>query len=318
VPVQPALHNYFCCPAIIIHSKLCTLYYHMLGLLGLLKILLKLLLIPVHIFIFLTFIMYGVFLIPFYFLNYKWCIKLTTVYSFIIWHLYRASLYLTAQVLVRGSIASIKRDENVLVISNHIGAIDFLMYHEVANMKGMIAHCKYILKRSLGYVPILGPSLRCLCFCFVDRCARKDVESIRKYVDYVHRNGIKHWLMLYPEGTRFTQRKKREADEYCGQKGVPPFTHVLCPRTKGFKVFHEHARHVYKNIVDITVDYRNADGERAVCSLYKFFTVEIDGTFLMDVRVVPMEEVHDCEQFMDECFRRKDRILSEWRGTKRE
>ncbi|ELA46062.1 1-acylglycerol-3-phosphate O-acyltransferase [Vavraia culicis subsp. floridensis] len=278
----------------------------------LLKILIKLLLWPVHIFIFFTFVLYSTLLMPLYFMNYKWCVKLTTVYSFIIWHLYRLPLYLTAQVKIRGDVAGIKDGENVLVISNHIGAIDFLMYHEIANMKGMIPHCKYILKRSLGYIPVLGPSLHYLCFCFVDRCAQKDVQSIKKYVDYVHSNDIKHWLMLYPEGTRFTPRKKKMADEYCQQRGIPPFKNVLCPRTKGFKVFYENARHVYKNIVDITVDYRGASGERTVSKLYKFFTVEVDGTFLVDVRVVPMEDVRDSEEFMIECFRRKDRILSEW------
>ena len=41
-------------------------------------------------------------------------------------------------------------------------------------------------------------------------------------------------LLLFPEGTRFTEEKRKKSNEYAEKKGLQPLKHHLLPRTKGF------------------------------------------------------------------------------------
>jgi len=44
------------------------------------------------------------------------------------------------------------------------------------------------------------------------------------------------WLALFVEGTRFTQTKLLQAQEFAASKGLPTPRNVLIPRTKVTKV----------------------------------------------------------------------------------
>lgn len=272
----------------------------------------KLLILITHLLLMLSFFPVSLLISPLYLLHFPLCVRLTTAYSYAIWQLYRMAMHLTCTMHVTGSMASIAAGECVLAIGNHIGAIDFLVHHELAHRRGMLAHCKYVLKRSLGYVPVLGVGLHFLCFCFVDRQYGRDCHAIGQYVRTTRRYGIRQWLIVYPEGTRYTPRKKTCSDRFCAEKGMRTFEHVLCPRTKGFASLVQHGRDVYTHVLDVTVDYRDVHGRRCVPSLWWFFTFETGGTFLVDVRAVRMSEIADARLFVMDCFRRKDRLLSDW------
>ena len=42
------------------------------------------------------------------------------------------------------------------------------------------------------------------------------------------------WLVLYPEGTRFTERKRASSDKIAKEKGIALYkSELLLPRTKG-------------------------------------------------------------------------------------
>ncbi|KNC70418.1 hypothetical protein SARC_17053, partial [Sphaeroforma arctica JP610] len=40
------------------------------------------------------------------------------------------------------------------------------------------------------------------------------------------------WIVLFPEGTRYTEKKHAESQKFCEEKGLPLFNHLLHPRPK--------------------------------------------------------------------------------------
>jgi hypothetical protein len=42
------------------------------------------------------------------------------------------------------------------------------------------------------------------------------------------------WLLLYPEGTRYTKEKHDQSMEFAKEKGLKTLKHLLLPRPKGF------------------------------------------------------------------------------------
>ena len=42
------------------------------------------------------------------------------------------------------------------------------------------------------------------------------------------------WLLLYPEGTRLSDKKLSEGQAFSRERGLPVLKHQLYPRTKGF------------------------------------------------------------------------------------
>ena len=42
------------------------------------------------------------------------------------------------------------------------------------------------------------------------------------------------WILLFPEGTRFSQEKFAASQKFAAARGLPELQHHLIPRTKGF------------------------------------------------------------------------------------
>ncbi len=136
---------------------------------------------------------------------------------------------------------SIEGDEQilpgpVLVFIRHASIIDTLLpVAFLSNAKGL--RLRYVFKRELLIDPCLDIAGHASPNYFIDRGggARAELAAIRKLAEDLGDEGV----LLYPEGTRFTERKKKIALQRLAETHpelVPlaaSFTHCLPPRPGG-------------------------------------------------------------------------------------
>eukprot|EP00899_Mesostigma_viride_P010658 jgi/Mesvir1/19594/Mv25055-RA.1 len=107
-------------------------------------------------------------------------------------------------------------------------------FFEIARLAGL----RYTLKSSLRKVPIFGGLLKAMGCIFLERSWSEDRDmlsySITRLLGDQRGTGLPLWLVLFPEGTNYTERKCAAAQGFAERRGLPILDHVLIPRTKGF------------------------------------------------------------------------------------
>lgn len=234
-------------------------------------------------------------------------VKIATIFPYTIWTLtsliFNKTNYLQAQGIDK------LEHESYLVVSNHVGSLDFMLINELSKHVNMLPHSKYVIKDSLKFFPVFYQLVYYAGFLLLQRNFEKDKFRIRDYLSLFKVNSIPAWIILYPEGTRLTPKKKENSLEYCRRNGFPCLENVLFPRYKGFKLITTELRNSYiKNIVDVTFWY----SEKVLPPLWKFLFFSPSGYFRCDIRVVKIEEIEDCKEFIIDSFKRKDELIAKW------
>ncbi|KAM0686738.1 hypothetical protein COBT_002033 [Conglomerata obtusa] len=206
----------------------------------------------------------------------------------------------------------IKNKENVILISNHIGAIDFMAINEISKRKGMLKHAKYMIKESIKYVPILG-YIQFLGFVMLKRNYEKDVSEIKTWLNYFKNNNVPVWFVIYPEGTRFTQQKKIQSHDFCEKNNLIKLDNVLYPRSKGFSLAVNELREYVKHIVDVTVYYENKS-RNDVPTLLSFLFTMPKGKVYIKAKVYKIDEIKDSSDFVKNVFYEKDQTIQNWKN----
>lgn len=248
---------------------------------------------------------------PVYMFNKPLCIRLSTFITYAVWSL--TSMVFNLSATMDGE--NIMDDDDYLIISNHLGAIDFMLINEIAGPNGMIGHLKYVVKDSLKVFPVFYQTIVYAGFLVLRRNFESDRTSIVRYFDLFKKNKIPVWFMLYPEGSRFTEKLKLDSWEYSDMKKMNRLDNVLLPRYKGFKLICEQLRKSrIKNVADITFFY--LDGETP--ALWEFFLRDLRGTFRYDIKITPIDEIDDYREFLYRSFERKDALITTWKNEQRD
>jgi lysophosphatidic acid acyltransferase/lysophosphatidylinositol acyltransferase len=87
-------------------------------------------------------------------------------------------------------------------------------------------------------------------YLFLERNWAKDEITIESGLNHFKDYPNPFWLGLFVEGTRFTESKLRDAQEFASSKGWPIPQNVLNPRTKGFVAAVTHMRSFVPAIYD--------------------------------------------------------------------
>lgn len=104
----------------------------------------------------------------------------------------------------------------------------------VGDRAGILGNCRVYVKKVIQYVPVIGWA-----WCFSDtlflaRDWAKDQavldERLGALLDYPD----PVWILLFPEGTRFTKDKYLASKKFADSRNLPVLKHHLVPRTKGF------------------------------------------------------------------------------------
>ena len=124
--------------------------------------------------------------------------------------------------------------ENALCIMNHHYEVDWLYGWMVGDRAGVLGNCRVYIKKMIQYVPIIGWA-----WCFSDtlflaRDWAQDQSTLDKCLVDLQDYPSPVWILLFPEGTRYTKQKYEASRQFAEKKNLPLLKHHLVPRTKGF------------------------------------------------------------------------------------
>ncbi|CAH1117923.1 unnamed protein product [Phaedon cochleariae] len=124
--------------------------------------------------------------------------------------------------------------EHAYCVMNHTYEIDWLIGWMIADRIHLLGNCKAYAKKVIQYVPVLGWAWKCSEFVFLERNFDKDKEVIHKQITELSDHPDPMWLLMFPEGTRFTKKKLEASQEFAIKNNLPELNHHLMPRSRGF------------------------------------------------------------------------------------
>lgn len=124
--------------------------------------------------------------------------------------------------------------ENALCIMNHHYELDWLYGWMVGDRAGLLGNCRPYIKKAIQYVPVIGWA-----WCFSDtlflaRDWSQDQSILKRVLDDLQDYPSPVWILLFPEGTRYTREKYLASRQFAESRQLPVLKHHLVPRTKGF------------------------------------------------------------------------------------
>ena len=145
--------------------------------------------------------------------------------------------------------------ENVILIANHQGMTDIQVLFFLGLAKQRLGDMKFFAKDVLKWIPGLGWGAWFLDFIFLKRNWEADAayidQSFRKFKEC----NIPVWLLSFLEGTRITDAKLAQSQEYARKNHLPEPKCVLVPRTKGFVASVRGLRTHLDAVYDVTIGY---------------------------------------------------------------
>jgi 1-acyl-sn-glycerol-3-phosphate acyltransferase len=179
-------------------------------------------------------------------------------------------------------------DEWYMVVANHQSWVDIVVLQKAFN--GRIPFLKFLLKKELFWVPLLGLAWWSLDFPFLERSrnASRDLETIRKAADKFKIAPVS--IMNFVEGTRFRPEKH--------EKQRSPYTHLLKPKAGGLTFLLTAMDGVVPWILDVSIAYPQGRP-----TLWSFLCGEVE-TVRVRVKKIPVEEELLGDFVGDKAFRR--------------
>lgn len=204
---------------------------------------------------------------------------------------------------------SVPPRERILLISNHRTEVDWMYMWDLALRKDCLGYVKYILKSSVRNVPIFGWAFYILEFILIERKWELDKPVIESMLATFKDPRDPLWLVLFPEGTDFTEKKCIRSQQFAEEHGLPILSNVLLPRTKGFTASLDSLRGSLDAVYDVTIGYKYR------CPLFMDNVFGVDPAEVhLHIRRVPLNEIPPTEDggaaWLIEAFRRKDELLS--------
>lgn len=141
-----------------------------------------------------------------------------------------------------------------LVNSNHQSWVDIFVLQHILNRR--IPFLKFLIKRELIYVPIMGLAWWALDFPFMRRYSKdylakhpekrgKDLEATRKACQKF--SLVPTSVMNFPEGTRFSKAKHARQQS--------PFRHLLKPKVGGIALSLDTMGDKFRSFLNVTIVY---------------------------------------------------------------
>nr|XP_043624925.1 probable 1-acyl-sn-glycerol-3-phosphate acyltransferase 5 [Erigeron canadensis]XP_043624926.1 probable 1-acyl-sn-glycerol-3-phosphate acyltransferase 5 [Erigeron canadensis]XP_043624927.1 probable 1-acyl-sn-glycerol-3-phosphate acyltransferase 5 [Erigeron canadensis] len=147
--------------------------------------------------------------------------------------------------------------ERVLIIANHRTEVDWMYLWDFALRKGRLGYIKYVLKSSLMKLPVFGWAFQILEFISVARKWEIDESPMRHMLSTFKNYQDPLWLVVFPEGTDFTEQKCIRSQKFASENDLPILHNVLLPKTKGFTACFDELRGCLDAVYDITIGYKN-------------------------------------------------------------
>ncbi|XP_064946104.1 probable 1-acyl-sn-glycerol-3-phosphate acyltransferase 4 [Musa acuminata AAA Group] len=201
--------------------------------------------------------------------------------------------------------------ERVLLFANHRTEVDWMYIWDLAWRKGRLGYLKYILKGSLMKLPIFGWAFQILEFIAVERKWEIDESIMRKKLSSFEDPQDPLWLVIFPEGTDFNEKKCIKSQQFAAENGLPILRNLLIPKTKGFFACLEVLRNSLDAVYDVTIGYKH----RCPTLIDNIFGVDPSEVHIHAQRIllceIPTSE-NEAAKWLIARFRVKDELLADF------
>ncbi|CAH0558061.1 unnamed protein product [Brassicogethes aeneus] len=205
--------------------------------------------------------------------------------------------------------------EHAFCIMNHSYDVDWVPGWMVCDRLGMLGNCKAYAKSATKYIPVLGWCWKFGEFVFLERNFEKDKENIHQQIGELADYPEPVWLLLFPEGTRFTPEKQKASVEFAAKSGKKALKYHLIPRTKGFIASLPRMQGKIHALYDVEVAYKEEETKPTITNMLMGKSLKAH----MYYHRIPMEEVPKTEegqdQFLRDLFDKKDRMRESFAQT---
>ncbi|GMG39704.1 unnamed protein product [Ambrosiozyma monospora] len=125
-------------------------------------------------------------------------------------------------------------EPSAIIIANHQIYSDWLFLWYLAYMNNNSEQFFIIMKKSLESIPILGYGMKNYDFIFLNRNWAVDKSyMIDQFNRLNKKNPLKHWLLIFPEGTNLSANTRGKSDKFAEKIGyTDKLKHILLPRVK--------------------------------------------------------------------------------------
>lgn len=221
---------------------------------------------------------------------YRWAVA---VDSFFIKHI------IGTQIEIRGEV---QQHPAPIVMSNHVCAFDIPLLQELISGRGPML--KFLIKKEIIWIPIFGWVCLLLDFPRLNRSQFKNEQSedYQTVRDASKQHGVERRehsgaLLIFPEGTRYTEKKRIRKKS--------PYQQLLPPKSGGLKIIQKHAPKDTP-LIDITIDYGHA-GTKGI-SLWKCLHGQ-PNKIVIHVEHYNLSEIDDIQSWLNERWVEKDKCL---------
>jgi len=206
---------------------------------------------------------------------------------------------------------SINKNDSSLFFMNHRSSIDYLFFTSLISELGDPSKIKIVMKSILRFAPGLGP----VCYINDFPFLKRDYASDQKYLKNLGKKLVDSNVLIFPEGTRYSEEKLLESNNYSKKKNYPEYKHVLLPKTKGsfliYKTMLENKSIDF--IYDLTIDFEGVKKGKKHDAYSLIFKNDIKSVHI-HCRKIPINEIptdeNDFRIWMHDLYKSKDMLLN--------
>ncbi|KAJ5541944.1 hypothetical protein N7535_004363 [Penicillium sp. DV-2018c] len=226
--------------------------------------------------------------------------------------------------------------ERLVLVANHQVYTDWVYLWWVAYTNQMHGRIFIILKESLKYIPFVGTGMMFYGFIFMARKWLSDKPRLQHRLEklktvYTGSNSARPqydpmWLLIFPEGTNLSINTKGRSDAWGKKQGLPPFNHMILPRSTGLFYCLQQLRGTVDWVYDCTIAY---EGPPKGSYPDKYFTLR--STYLQgrpptsvnmhwrrfQVSKIPLDDHKEFEEWLTARWAEKDELMDQYFETGR-
>lgn len=233
-----------------------------------------------------------------------------SVHEMMLKYNYNTTLYINEMVDVK-NIINKNTDLVDIFICNHFHVLDTfiiisLLNHYNINQYTLLFKKDILYQPGLGLIMYMKPNIN------IHRNWDEDKNIITEQIDEIKTGQEKQIIILYPEGTRKTQTKFLEGQEFSKANGLPIYDNVMVPRVKGLNLIIDHLKKTNRlgNLWDLSI-------VSTITDKFDPFTDDINNVFL-NIRKIEIpsnitDKVSFKSWFMDE-WKNKDTIMTNYKS----
>ncbi|CAG5098349.1 Oidioi.mRNA.OKI2018_I69.XSR.g15588.t1.cds [Oikopleura dioica] len=200
------------------------------------------------------------------------------------------------------------KDKKILILANHRTRMDWLIILNFLYNHGKVGGLRFSLKAPLRFVPGVGWFLSLACHVFLKRRFEDDREHILDCLELYSKTMDNVSFYFFPEGTVYWPDMIRKSNSFAKKAGVEPLSHLLLPRTTGFKFLMENEDNFFDAIYDITTSYEQHIPQHEP-ALFTGCMPPVTNVVLKRYEIASAKK--DPERFLEKIWREKDKMLDE-------